>query len=679
MKGKIFGYLESGGSKGLKLSGNLARHEEWTEAILPADAERLGTETDTNRRPLIIFAAVIVGAMGLLGARLFGLQIIGGDHNLALADGNRTRQQVTRAPRGDIRDRNGVVLASNQASFDVTALPQQLPREAKARTAVYARVAAILGMTVSDVQAKAEVTCRGQKLSSGCLTVPIPQLIAANVERNRALMLDQASAGLPGFSLDTNPIRQYKDDGLMSAFLGYTGRVNAEEAAGDRTYGPTDLIGKLGLEKQYETVLRGLNGYRQTEVDATGKPVRVLASQDPSPGSDIILTVDMALQRKLAESIGRQMAASGAQRASGVAINPKTGEVLAAVSLPSYDNNLFGGGISNTDYQRLVNDPGQPLFNKVTSGTYPSGSIIKPLGAAAALEAGIITVATSVLDAGKITIPNKYDPSKPSVYKGWETGHGGLGIVNVLYALARSSDIFFYKVMGGLNGTNEDFVRPLGVTKLTDYYRLFGLGSPTGIDIPNEAAGRVPTPVWKKAFSGEGWYSGDTYNIAVGQGDLLVSPLQMVNAMAAVANGGTLYKPHFLSAVTDSLGKVTKTAAPEVVRQNFISKQNLDTVRRGMWMAVNDPNGTACCRIKQEVPVEVAGKTGTAETVVHDDGSGAKLQSRPHAWFEAFAPFNDPKIAIVVLVEHSGEGAEYAAPAVRETLSWYFTQGGGAH
>lgn len=678
MKGKIFGYLEGGGSGGLKLSGDLARHEEWTEAILPADAERLGVETETNHRPLIMFAAIILGAISLLSVRLFSLQIIGGGDNLALADGNRTRQQVTRAPRGDIRDRYGVALASNQASFDVTVIPQQLPRDVSVRSALYGRVAATLGMTSADVQAKAEVTCKGLSISSGCLTIPIPQLIAANVERNRALMIDQDSAALPGFSLDTNPIRKYKDDGLLSVSLGYTGRVNVDEAVVDRSYGPTDLIGKLGLEKQYESILRGKNGYKQTEVDAMGRPVRVLASQNPSPGSNLILTIDMGLQRTLAESIAKQMTASGAKRASGIAINPKTGEVLAAVSLPSYDNNLFGGGISNDDYQRLVKDPGQPLFNKVTSGTYPSGSIIKPIGAAAALEAGIVTVATSVLDAGQITVPNKFDPSKPSIYKGWETGHGGLGIMNVLTALSRSSDIFFYKVMGGLTGTNEDFARPLGVTKLIDYYKLFGLGARTGIDLPNEAVGRVPTPAWKKSFSGEGWYTGDTYNISVGQGDILVSPLQMVTSLAAIANGGILYKPHFLSSVTDSLGQVTQTFLPEIIRQNFIGKSNIDIVRRGMLMAVNDPNGTACCRIKQDVPVVVAGKTGTAETVVHDDGSGALLQSRPHAWFEAFAPFNDPKIAIVVLVENSGEGAQYSAPAVREALAWYFTQGAGS-
>jgi penicillin-binding protein 2 len=248
----------------------------------------------------------------------------------------------------------------------------------------------------------------------------------------------------------------------------------------------------------------------------------------------------------------------------------------------------------------------------------------------------------------------------------------------VLTALARSSDIFFYKVMGGLVGTNEDFTHPLGVTKLTEYYQKFGLGSRTGIDLPGEASGRVPTPDWKKAFSGQSWYTGDTYNISVGQGDLLVSPLQMAAAVSAIANGGTLYKPHLVNQIVDQAGKVLQQIAPQVVRQGFISPANLATVRQGMWLAVNDSSGTACCRIKQEVPVQVAGKTGTAETVVHDQGADATNQSKSDAWFEGFAPYNDPQIVIVILIENSGEGAEYAVPAARETLAWYFTQGAGA-
>ena len=375
----------------------------------------------------------------------------------------------------------------------------------------------------------------------------------------------------------------------------------------------------------------------------------------------------------MAAAIQRQMDASGSKRAAGVALDPRTGEVLASVSLPTYDSNLFSKGISQTDYQNLLSNPGQPLFNKAESGAYPSGSIIKPFGAAAALQEGVITPSTTINDTGKIVLENKYDPAHPSTYFGWERNNG-LGFVNVVSAIARSSDIFFYEVMGGYT----DFLHYLGVDRLTSYYQKFGLGAKTGIDLPAESAGRVPTPAWKKKLSGEGWYTGDTYNISVGQGDLLVSPLQMASALSVIANGGTLYKPHLVTKVIDANGTTVQDIKPEVVRQGFISPEHLATVRLGMLGAVNDANGTACCKIKAEVPVQVAAKTGTAETVVHDEGSSVINQSLPHAWFEAFAPYNNPKIVIVIIVEHSGEGAEYAAPAARETLAWYFTQGAGA-
>jgi penicillin-binding protein 2 len=228
--------------------------------------------------------------------------------------------------------------------------------------------------------------------------------------------------------------------------------------------------------------------------------------------------------------------------------------------------------------------------------------------------------------------------------------------------------------MGGFT----DFLHYMGITRLASYYQKFGLGARTGIDLPGEAVGRVPTPEWKKAFSGEAWYTGDTYNVSVGQGDLLVSPLQMVMAISVVANGGTLYKPHLVSQITDANGKVVSQLKPEVARQGFIGPADLALVRQGMQLAVTSPNGTACCKIKDEVPVAVAAKTGTAETVAHDTGVDAAQQSKPHAWFEAFAPAESPRIAIVILVEHSGEGAQYAAPAAREVLQWYFTQGSGA-
>jgi penicillin-binding protein 2 len=664
MRRSIFGYLEGeGGSKSPRLSGRSAKHEEWTEAILPADAEADGPEGETDRRPLMIFAGVGVVALAILAVRLFSLQVLAGSKNLDLANGNRIRERVERAPRGIIYDRNHMVLAQNQASFDVTVVPQSLPQEAAARQVEYAQVGTLLGMSAADVAAKAEVTCKAAH-EADCLQSPVPQLVAAGVDRGKALLVDQSSATLPGFSLDVNPIREYSDNNLLSVILGYTGRVNADEAKAYPDYGPTDLIGKLGIEKQYESVLKGANGGERTEVDATGRPIRVLASRDPTPGNNLVLSIDQALEQHLADAITKQMGLSGAKRAAGVALNPKTGEILAAVSLPSYDNNAFSRGISQTDYQKLLGDPGQPLFNKAISGAYPSGSIIKPLVASAALQEGIITPSTTIDDTGQLDVVNPYDTSVHYIYKGWE--HTGLGVVNLFSAIARSSDIYFYTIAGGFT----NFTHYLGIDKLAHYYQLFGLGAKTGVDVPGETAGRVPTPAWKKAFSGLPWYTGDTYNVAVGQGDILVSPLQMAMAAAAVANGGILYKPHFVDQVTDVNGKVVQTVAPEVIRRDFISPDNLALVRQGMRQTVSNPQGTACCYMDQQVPVQVAGKTGSAET---DPGNNVP----PNSWFMAFAPYNDPQIVLVVFLEKAGEGAEYAVPAARETLAWYFTQGAG--
>ena len=667
----IFGYHDDAGDKGLRLSRDLSTHEAWVETILPADANLEAPEANDSKKPLFAFATILFISIAVLGVRMFTLQIVGGERNLALADGNRIREHIARAPRGLIYDRNGVVLAQNQASYDVTVIPQQLPINKVTRKALYDQVGALTGKTGDEIQSKAESNCKPDELQI-CFASPLSKLVVSGLPREQALLFAQNSATLAGFNLDINPIRQYDDGGNLAPILGYTGRVDAKDVKTDPTYAPTDLIGKLGLEQFYESELRGVNGGQQTEVDATGKSIKLLEDRVATPGGNLVLSIDQGLEQQMAAAISRQMTASGSKRAAGVAIDPRTGEVLASVSLPTYDSNLFSKGISQVDYQNLLSNPGQPLFNKAENGAYPSGSIIKPFGASAALQEGVISSSTTVNDAGKIVIPNKYDPAHPSTYYGWERNNG-LGVVNVVTAIARSSDIFFYEVMGGFT----DFMHYLGVDKLTAYYQKFGLGSKTGIDLPSEASGRVPTPDWKKKISGEGWYTGDTYNISVGQGDILVSPLQMASALGVIANGGILYKPHLVTKVVDANGKTVQSIKPEVIRSGFISPANLSTVRQGMLAAVNADYGTACCKIRAEVPVQVAAKTGTAETVNHDEGGASINSTLPHAWFEAFAPYENPKIVIVIIIEHSGEGAEYAAPAARETLAWYFTQGAG--
>ena len=641
---------ESLGRNSLRPGGALAQNEAWADALLPADAEAAPVEEQANRRPLVLIAGGLVAVMLVLIVRLAMLQLLQGSNNAALADGNRLRTKVIRAQRGVIYDRAGGLLARNQPTFDITARPSQLPAKAKDRQAMYVRAASLLGISPAVLQAKAEA--KGLNYAASVL-------VASGVLRDRALAFD-AAEGFAGLNLEVNTLRQYLDGGTLGSLLGYTGRISAEEYAAQPAgaYQTTDYIGKNGLEKQYETVLRGQNGSEQTEVDVQQRPVKVLASKASKAGQNLTLTIDRPLQDQLVSSIQKQLEASGAGRGAGVVLNPQTGEILAMASLPGYDNNLFAKGLSAKDYDSLLNNPNQPLFNKAFAGAYATGSIIKPLVATGALTDNVITAETTVNDTGSLQITNQYDSSIVYTYRTWEPG--GLGVVNLKRAIALSSDVFFYTVGGGYGP-----IKGLGVKRLDAWYQKFGLGSPTGVDLKGEASGLVPSPDSKKKATGESWTIGDSYNIAVGQGDLLASPLQMAVATAAIANGGTVYKPYLVSKISDDTGRVVFTAKPQVVRSNVASQNVLNIVRNAMREVVT--SGTACCKIEKEVPVAVAGKTGTAET---DPEHGKK----PNAWFTSFAPFDNPRLVTVILIENSGEGAQYAAPATRELLKYYFTR-----
>lgn len=600
-------------------------------------------------------AAVSLVAIILL-AQLAQLQLIQGSRYQALADGNRVRQTVLRAPRGAIYDRNGTLLARNVANFDLVAVPARMPKKPQDRDLVYAKLSQILRKPIEDIRSLVEKDGRQS---------PSPVLIQPNVERDVALSIEENINQLQGINLDTNPVREYVDQGYLAHFLGYTGRVSAEDLKTHPTYQQTDYIGKLGIERAYENDLRGQDGAEQTEVDSTGKPIKVLASKDASPGNSLRLSIDFGLEKVMAESLTKYMTAAGSTRAAGVAMNPKTGEILAAVNLPTYDTNLFARGIKQAEYSALVANTDRPLFNKVAAGGYPIGSTIKPMVSAIALQEGVITPSTTINDTGKIDVANIYDPSIVYTFKGWKPE--GLGLVNVYRAISFSSDVFFYYIGGGY----KDF-KGLGAARLLKYYDLFGFGRKTGLDSGDEAIGYVPTPEKRKQQTGEEWGTGNTYNISIGQDDLRVSPLQLAVALSAFANGGKIMQPHMVSAVVDQHGAVVREVKPQVAREGFISQANIDIVNQGMRLTVLE--GTGCCSMNREVPVPVSGKTGTAETS-SEGFDGKNPRTKPHAWFEAFAPSDNPEILVVALVENSGEGAEFALPAVRDTLKWYFTVG----
>ncbi|MBI2797902.1 penicillin-binding protein 2 [Candidatus Saccharibacteria bacterium] len=653
---KIFGdfYDRAISFKPSKREQSVKTSEDWSAAVMTGSSDQVAGYDSLPIAFFIVFAVATLGVAIVLFARLANLQIVNGRQSTALAAGNRVRSQNITAPRGTIYDRNGQVVARNVANYDLTAMPSQLPSNATDRQSQYNLLAGLLRSSPAELKAKAE--SKGLKYSQAVV-------VAENVDRDTALNIDEYQAGLRGFSIEVNPIREYLDGGNLSHFLGYTGRISAEEWAQYPNYRQIDYIGKSGLEQSYEQDLKGVDGKEQTAVDASGQPIKYLAKIEPTPGNGLILSIDKNLQAKAYEALAAGVQKAGAKAGAAIAVNPQNGQVLAAVNYPGYDNNLFAKGISQADYSRLLNDPSKPLFNRTLNGSYPIGSTIKPFISSAALDEKVINASTIVDDKGKLEVQNQYNPSIVYTFKGWEAS--GLGPVNVVKALTWSSDIFFYVVGGGYQG-----FKGVGPEKLVAWYKKFGFGQKTNIDIKSESNGYVPTPATKQQKTGEPWGLGDTYNISIGQGDFLATPMQLVMATAAIANGGTLYEPRVALEVRSPSGQTVRKIEPVPVRQNVVSSQALDLIRQGMEQAV--AAGTACCSIKNEVPVQVAGKTGTAETS-SQGFDGKNPTTKPDAWFVAYAPAKNPQIAMVVLVENSGEGAEYSVPVTNEILKWYFS------
>lgn len=627
---------------GLRSKNSRRSKDNWSESLLPAGNKGATVAEELNHRSLGIIVAVLALLFGLVGYQLFSLQIVNGSRFLGLADGNRVRERVSYAQRGRILDRNGMELATNTATFQLSVTPYLLPKDEAKRNALYQKVSAKTGISIEQIKQKAEA--QGANYSQ-------PLLIKDHIEYEKALVLEQKIPELPGFNLDEVPTRQYKPG--LAHVLGYVGRVSEQELKEYKGLLPVDFIGKDGIEAQYDSILRGTNGLVRTEVDATGKPVRTLNQQSTQAGRDIQLTIDYRLQQQFVAALQEQMQKAGAKKASGVALDPRTGEVIAMASLPSYDNNLFNSGISEAQYSELVNNKLSPLQNKAISGSYPPGSIIKPLHIIGTLQDNIANENTTIVDNGKLVVQNVYDPSIQYVFNGWNPN--GLGPMNARRAIAMSSDVYFYTVGGGYKN-----FKGLGVTKLTDWYRKFGLGKLTGVDLPGETDGRIPTPEWLKQAHNREWTTGDTYNISIGQGDILVSPIQMTTGTAALLNGGKVLQPHIFAKSVDgqNVAKVKENATVSANPYYF------QVAREGMKQVIG---GTTSVSTFASVPVPVAGKSGTAET-------DPNAKKKPHAWYTAFAPYDNPSIVFSVLLEEGEGGSQYAAPAIAKTMSWYFRQ-----
>ncbi|MEI8344179.1 MAG: penicillin-binding protein 2 [Candidatus Moraniibacteriota bacterium] len=577
---------------------------------------------------------VIVFFVLILSGRVIFLTVIRGAYYQDVAKGNSIRPVVIKALRGRIFDRTGQPLVSNIPSIDAVVTPVDLPKDEVRITELSQALSEILSMNQSDVNLILE-----NSKTSALDTV----LLKENISQDESLNILEKENVLTGISIEKTAIRGYADAQIFSHILGYEGKIQQKELDSDKSYRLTDYIGKQGIEKSYENSLRGVNGANQIEVDSLGNAKREVGVVNPKPGSDLVLNIDSGLQKKIYDSINAVLEKTKTKTAAAVAIDPKTGGILAMVNVPSYDNNLFAKKISADDYAKLTSDPNKPLFNRAISGEYPPGSTVKPALAAAALSEGTITPVTIIDGLGGTLRVGGFS------FGDWKA-HGPS---DVRTAIAQSNDIFFYTIGGGYGN-----IQGLGIDRMKRYYNLFGFGEKTGVDIGGESSGFIPSEQWKQDTLGEKWYIGNSYHASIGQGYVTATPLQLASYVAAIANGGTLYKPHLVSQIKKSNGEIQKIN-PEVIRSSFISPAVLRVVQEGMRKTITD--GTA--QVLKTMPVEIAGKTGTAQF-----GSNGQT----HGWFISYAPYDDPQIAMAVLVEGGGEGNSSALPVTQEALKWYF-------
>jgi penicillin-binding protein 2 len=576
--------------------------------------------------------AALTGA----ATRLYYLQLIKHREMAELADRNRIRLQRVSAPRGLVYDVRHRPLVDTRPSFDAVMVPEDAPD----LDTTTARLEKLLGedgiekkLDDADDQGRPEFQ---------------PVIVDERLQWPQVVTLETHQLDLPGVSLQVNPRRHYIYGSLAAHLLGYVGEVTVRDLNRLPDYRMGDEIGKFGLERTWEPDLRGESGGQEIEVDAVGRRLRMLREIPERPGNSLVMTLDLDLQRTAEEAIGDRAGAI-------VAIDPNTGYILAMASHPSFDPNSFAGGITTAVWRALTTDPAHPLSNRVIQGVYPPGSTFKIVDSIAGLSERTLTPKTAYGCVGGIYYGGRE-------YRCWrKQGHGSISLHR---AIVESCDVFFYNVG-----------QHLGIDRLAVWAHALGLGKKTGIDLDNERSGVVPSSQWKMQRFGERWYPAETLSAAIGQGYVAVTPLQLADMAAAVANGGILYKPQFVKEIDALDGSPVKEFPPVIQNEVRIDPEVLDLVRSGMAGVVNQPDGTAHGAMMTNVVV--AGKTGTAQVVKEAQGERTKenalpSQYRDHGWFIAFAPLDHPRIAVACIIEHAGHGGSTAAPAVKTVLQKYF-------
>lgn len=604
-------------------------------------------ERPLGRASHVVFLGLVLVGMGYMGARAATLQIESGDKFFAKSQANRFLIRPVFAPRGIIYDYLGIPLVENEPAYGLV-FEKSAFLDSKEDLDVFLSA---LGKTLKKSREEFWEMGFPPENDPGAL----PQRIFISQEMSPENIVSVASRldELPGIRVFESFRRVYRDPYAMSHLTGFVGKVSQEELVRHPEFADEEMVGKSGVELSYEEILRGEGGKKIVEVNASGEESRFRLVEEPHPGSDLVLTIDGGLQKTAYEVIAGYVGDEKA--ASVVALDPRSGAVRALVSFPGFNTNRFGQSLSKGEFDAVLQNTLKPLFNRALSGEFPSGSVIKPLIGAAALEENIIDPQKRIYDVGFIEVPNPYVPGEVSRFVDWRPNPQPRWI-DFYEALAQSANVYFYNIGGGFKEQ-----RGLGIAGIKKYAVSFGFGSLLGIDLPGERPGLVPDPDWKRVAEPDDpvWRVGDTYNVSIGQGGVKTTPLQVTAMTAALANGGKLYRPYVASAILED-GEPVRQFTPEIRRDNLVSEESLDHVIQGMRLAV--VRGTAGRLSAVSVPV--AAKTGTAQI-------GGKLQ--PHAWVTAFAPVENPEIAITVMVEHAGEGATVAVPIMRDILQWYFS------
>ena len=597
-----------------------------------------GQEPSDFKEKIRIIVGLLLVAFCVLIVRLGYLQIVKGSDFKKKSENNSVRFRQIRPLRGLIMDRNGFVLVDNKPSFDVV----YMPNKNKANELSVEKLRQLY-------QSKSMEFPYDQTLLKNAKPY-LPVKLDKNVNMEKIAIVETNALNLPGIYVDISPIRLYLDGEILAPVIGYTGEISKEEIEkSDGKYAYGDVSGKHGLERFFDEYIGGRRGAELVEVNVHGKEIKNLGRIDPVSGYNMFLTIDADLQKAAWEAIE-------GKAGSVVVMDPRDGSILAMVSSPSFDPNLFYEGISSEQWSQLQNNPFAPLSNKAISGQYPPGSTYKLIVAAAALEEGVITPETKIFCNGFFTLGNR-------TYRCWKKG--GHGYVNLHQAIVGSCDVYFYTVG-----------KMLGVDKIAEYARRFGLGDLAGIDLPNEKKGLVPTKEWKLKRKKEVWQLGETISISIGQGYDLVTTLQLANAFGAFSNGGTLWRPYLVKKIESADGKFYKEFFPVKKGELNLSANTMEILNDALRGVVNEPGGTG--QNAKLSGIEVCGKTGTSQVMGLPADEKARRRKvigafqKDHALFACYAPSKSPEIVIAVILENAGGGGAVAAPVARRILSAYF-------